>query len=111
MTCIDCLESDDECVCGDYVYMPEGWGADVTRLDHEAACARMDAIIDDHAPDGVTITVRAARNGEAPGLYAVHDNGTRTHITHPPTAIYTALGVAWQRTGETFPNSTDHIDA
>lgn len=111
MTCIDCLESNDECVCGDYLHMPEGWGADVTRRDHEDACARMDGFIDDAAPEGVTISVRAARTGEVPGLYAVHDNGTRTHITHPAPVICAALGVAWQRTCETFPNATDHADA
>ena len=66
----------------------------LTYVDHkgnETRCVQLHGVIEKAAPDGITISLRGARNGESwnmppdlraifvaePGIYTLHDTGER----------------------------------
>ena len=72
-----CLPDPDD-ARGEYVHVmnESSWGdTDASVAEHEAGVERMDTFASEHAPDGITVVVRTAREGEIAGTYREGSNG------------------------------------
>jgi hypothetical protein len=96
---------------GDYVVVGPEWGpADVTPDEDRAACTRMEAQLNEHAPTGFSFRVRLARKGEAAGTYLDLCTGSLQILGYSipvPERVREMVDVAYAHAMETWPVETN----